>query len=38
MFAFKKNKKLLEMLEEYLSIARKTLNHFNVAIEYLIDT
>jgi uncharacterized protein len=37
MFAFKKNRKLREMLEEYVTTAQNTVRHFKTAIEYLLD-
>jgi predicted phosphate transport protein (TIGR00153 family) len=37
MFAFKKNQKVKEMLEEYVGIAQEAVRHFKTAIEYLID-
>ena len=36
MFAFKKNLKLMTMLDEYLNIASETINQFKTAIEYLL--
>jgi uncharacterized protein len=37
MFAFKKNIKLMAMLDEYLNVARETINQFKIAIEYLLE-
>ncbi len=37
MFAFKKNQKVKEMLEEYVGIAQNAVRHFKTAIEYLIE-
>ena len=36
LFTFKKNKKLLEMLEQYLSVVDDTLDKFSEAFQYLL--
>ncbi len=36
MFSFKKNLKLMAMLNEYLNVAQETVNQFKTAIEYLL--
>ncbi len=38
MFIFKKNKKLLDMLEQYLSVVKETIDEFSEAFQYLLKS